>query len=553
MNMKMRLMNRMLVSSFFFLALSVGVAARENPVMMLRLRMPNTISETNWENLLSGFREYPDCCDEVWFSTGISATSLDVHRKHVEKLARAKDDLSKIGIGASVQVQMTIGHGDSMLNPDGWAAKTWSGWTGSTGVEDKFCNCPRQPAFLEYMRQVARLYAQIKPRSVWIDDDLRYDNHYPATEGSRIGCWCATCIADFSRQEGRDWTRKSLDEAMAADEALAERWKMFSISSLDNIARIVAEETAAVSPETQMGYQKTYFDSDTTVVRTILHTLARVSGKKVFYRPGGTAYYDKLHPANQIIKSMSAARYMKVLGCGDIIESWCPEVENWPRHYGSRTGQSVLLEGFAALAYGLDAVSMFVLDNGEEDIEVQKRCMLRPMHEGATVLKKYARANEGTQPVGYTAGVTNSALFDFALAGVPVLPGLGHNLCRLNDADMKCVNIYLQPSSEIQAFRQKLADKAAPPVLCCSPFVGLLIPRVATDGSIRTLGLVNCRIDEQSVLRFSLPALPARCKTAVWHELRKKPVKLKIERSGDGNAYVEVPSLGAWNAGFIEF
>ncbi|MBQ2030076.1 MAG: hypothetical protein II484_04290, partial [Bacteroidaceae bacterium] len=119
MNMKMRLMNRMLVSSFFFLALSVGVAARENPVMMLRLRMPNTISGTNWENLLSGFREYPDCCDEVWFSTGISATSLDVHRKHVEKLSRAKDDLSKIGIGASVQVQMTIGHGDSMLNPDG--------------------------------------------------------------------------------------------------------------------------------------------------------------------------------------------------------------------------------------------------------------------------------------------------------------------------------------------------------------------------------------------------------------------------------------------------
>ena len=322
MNMKMRLMNRMLVSSFFFLTLSVGVAARENPVMMLRLRMPNTISETNWRNLLSGFREYPDCCDEVWFSTGISATSLDVHRKHVEKLVRAKDDLSKIGIGASVQVQMTIGHGDSMLNPDGWAAKTWSGWTGSTGVEDKFCNCPRQPAFLEYMRQVARLYAQIKPRSVWIDDDLRYDNHYPATEGSRIGCWCTTCIADFSRQEGRDWTRKSLDEAMAADGALAERWKMFSISSLDNIARIVAEETAAVSPETQMGYQKTYFDSDTTVVRTILHTLARVSGKKVFYRPGGTAYYDKLHPANQIIKSMSAARYMKVLGCGDIIESY---------------------------------------------------------------------------------------------------------------------------------------------------------------------------------------------------------------------------------------
>lgn len=553
MSQKTSLMSRIFVSSVFCLAVSCGAAAKEGPVMMLRLRMPNTASETNWANLLSGFREYPECCDEVWFSTGISATSLDVHREHVEKLRRAKDDLRKIGIGTSVQVQMTIGHGDTVLNPDGWAAKTWTGWTGSTGVEDEFCNCPRQPAYLEYMRQMVRLYAQIKPRSMWIDDDLRYDNHYPATDGSRIGCWCATCVADFSRQEGREWTRETLDAAMASDEALAERWKMFSISSLDNIARIVAEETAAVSPETQMGFQKTFSDRDTTVVRTILHTLARVSGKKVFYRPGGAAYYDKLHPANQIIKSMGAARYMKVLGCGDIVESWCPEVENWPRHYGSRTGQSVLLEGFAALAYGLDAVSMFVLDNGEEPIDVQKRCMLRPLHEGAAVLQKYARANEGTEAVGYSAGLANSALFDFALAGVPVLPGLGRSLCRLEGADMKGPNIYSQPSSEIQAFRQKLADKAAPPVLCCSPFVGLVVPRVASDGSLRTLGLVNCRIDEQSVIRFSLPALRVGQKTAVWHELRKKPLKLRIERDAEGRAYVEVPSIGAWNAGFLEF
>ncbi|MBR5176108.1 MAG: hypothetical protein IKW89_09300 [Bacteroidales bacterium] len=524
----------------------------DSPVLALRLRMPNTISDENWTTLLSGIRENPACCDEVWFSTGISIPPMDVHRGHVERLIRAKEDLKALGIGTSVQVQMTIGHGDSFGNED-WSAKTWTGWTGSTGVEDKCCNCPRQEAYLEYIKEMTRLYAQVKPRVMWIDDDLRYDNHQPATNNSRIGCWCETCVAEFSEQEGKRWTRESLDKAMASDTGLEERWKAFSIESLDRIARIVADETMAVSPETKMGYQKTFSDKDTTVVRVILKTLAEVSGKKVSYRPGGGAYYDKYHPAEQIIKSMKAARYMRVLGCSDIVESWCPEVETWPRHYGSRTGQSVLLEGFAALAYGMDAVSLFVLDNGEEPIDVQSRQMLRPLHEGAPVLKEYARANKGTKAVGFSTDADMRALFEFGIFGIPVLPGLGDNLGLLTESELKGVNIYSQPSSEIQLFREQMAVKGKSPALCLSPFVGLVIPRVDSEGSIRTLGLINCRIDSQESIRISLPTLPSGVSSVVWRELRRDPVNLKIGLEGNGAPYVEIPGISAWNAGFIEF
>ena len=521
--------------------------------MLLRLRMPNTITDENWETLLSGIKANPNCCDEVWFSTGISIPPMDVHRSHVERLIRAKEDLEALGIGTSLQVQMTIGHGDYLGDGEDWSAKTWTGWTGSTGVEDRCCNCPRQEDYLEYIREMTRLYAQVKPRVMWIDDDLRYDNHTPATNNSRIGCWCETCISEFSKQEGRHWTRETLDKAMATDKGLEDRWTAFSLESLDQIARIIAEETRAVSPETKMGYQKTFSDRDTTVVRTILKTLSEVSGQKVSYRPGGGAYYDKNHPANQIMKSMATARYMKVLGCADIVESWCPEIETWPRHYGSRTGQSVLLEGFAALGYGLDAISMFVIDNGEEPIDVQSRVMLHPLHEGAPVLKKYARANKGTVPAGYTADVSRDVLYEFGTLGIPVLPGLGKDLGTLSGDDLKGVNVYSEPSSVLQAFRDKLDGRAGAPALCISPFIGLVIPRVDADGAIRTIGLVNCRIDSQGAIRFSLPALPAGVKTAVWRELRKEPVNLKIERDGNGSAFVEVPELSAWNAGFLEF
>lgn len=524
----------------------------DEPVMLLRLRMPNTISDENWATLLSGIRANPDCCDEVWFSTGISVPPLDVHRGHAERLIKAKEDLKALGIVTSMQVQMTIGHGDSFGNED-WSAKTWTGWTGSTGVEDKCCNCPRQEGYLEYMREMVRAYAQVKPRVMWIDDDLRYDNHKPATDNSRIGCWCEKCVSEFSEREGKRWTRESLDKAMASDKGLEERWKAFCIESLDQIARIVTEETIAVSPDTKMGYQKTFSDKDTTVVRAILKTLAEVSGKKVSYRPGGGAYYDKYHPVDQIVKSIKAARYMRVLGCSDIVESWCPEVETWPRHYGSRTGQSVLLEGFTALAYGMDAVSLFVLDNGEEPIDVQSRQMLRPLHEGAPTLKEYARANKGTSVVGFSTDADMQALFSFGILGIPVLPGLGDNLGLLTDSELKGVNIYSQPSSEIQKFREQLEAKGKSPALCLSPFIGLVIPRVDSEGALRTLGLVNCRIDSQEAIRFSLPALPSGVSSVVWRELRKDPVNLKIDRGGNGVPYVEIPSISAWSAGFIEF
>lgn len=521
--------------------------------MLLRFSMQNSNTSEAWERTYSMLKAHPECCDEVWLSTGTTVPLMQVHRDHVAVLRRAKEDLARLGIGMSLQVQMTIGHGDSMGSPTGWEGKTWSGWTGSTGVEDSYCNCPRQASFLSYMRQMARTYAEVHPRVVWIDDDLRYDNHAPATRGSRIGCWCATCLSAFSRQEGTEWHREELDKAMGEDRQLALRWKMFSIESLCRVAAVIAEEMKAASPQTCMGYQKTFWDSDTTVVRSVLQTLRDVSGKSVSYRAGGAAYYDRKHPVEQIVKSMDAARFMRVMGKPDYVASWCPEVESWPRHYGSRTAQAVLLEGFTALAYGMDAVSMYVTDRWEETPDLQARSMLAPVADGAAVLRAYARANEGTQAVGFGTEEDNHRLYEFGVLGIPVLPGLGTCLGMLSGAELKAVDPFGEPSSAVQELRSKMQLRALAPVVCQSPYVGLLIPRVSvSDGTLRTIGLLNGRIDEQQDVRIGLPSLPADVRKVVWHELRHKPVRLRVQRTEQGEAYVVVPSIAAWNAGFIE-
>ncbi len=84
----------------------------------------------------------------------------------------------------------------------------------------------------------------------------------------------------------------------------------------------------------------------------------------------------------------------------------------------------------------------------------------------------------------------------------------------------------------------------------CSPFTGLAVPRVAADGTLRTVALLNTTIDAQGPVRLTLRKMPKG--QAVWRELRREPVVLSVVRKGD-ESVVTVPSIGAWNGGYVEF
>lgn len=196
------------------------------PVMMLRLRPTNTDTDKSWNETYSIIKNNPGCCDEVWFSTGMGYLPVNWHEDKVERMTRAMEQLKEIGIGSSLQFQMTIGHGDKFGygNEHLFTEKTWRGWTGSQGVEAKFSSCPRNQEFLSYIRSVSAIYARLKPAYIWVDDDLRYDNHKPATIDSHIGCWCDDCIASFNERTGGRWTREALSGALEKDQDIERLW-----------------------------------------------------------------------------------------------------------------------------------------------------------------------------------------------------------------------------------------------------------------------------------------------------------------------------------------
>ena len=520
------------------------------PRMSLRLRMENTRTAEQWQKTLAALAANPGCCDEVWFSTGIGLPPMETHRAHVEELKRAAADLLALGITPSLQIQATLGHGDKFSALADCSAKTWGGWTGSTGVEDRLCSCPRQPGFLAYMREMAKTYAAFKPGSVWIDDDLRIDNHAPATDGSLNGCWCATCLAAFGAKEGRTWEHSALAEAVAKDAAIAARWKAFSVEAIVTVAGVIAEVFHRLSPKTTMAFQHCFNDADIDSVRAVATTLAQTSGHLVGLRPGGGSYYD-INPCEQIVKSIRAAQFRGRVADLPNVGIWCPEVESCPRAYGSRSAQSILVESFIAMAYGFNSTSLLVTDTRTETEAFVAETILKPLAAAQPVLVGFARANEGTVPAGFsTAGLSPWQIYRYAISGIPVLPGVGYDLGALTKEDL-ALDVCQVGSATVQRTRDALdALVKGVPATLESPFVGLMVPHVTASGALRTVALLNTRIDAQGPVTLRLRGVPANA-TLTWRALRCAPLPLTVTRTGDV-VRVTIPEIKAWNGGFID-
>ena len=106
-------------------------------------------------------------------------------------------------------------------------------------------------------------------------------------------------------------------------------------------------------------------------------------------------------------------------------------------------------------------------------------------------------------------------------------------------------------SDEVQKFRDALDVRAGwLPAVVKSPFAGLMQAHVDKNGALRSVALMNLRIADQGPVRILLRGVPPTWKGAVWNEMRRESLKLEIERIG-GEAYVAVPSVGAWNGGYM--
>ena len=537
-------------------AMTGGAGAAEPAMVMLRFSSAQTQSLEEWRQTAKALAANRGCCDDVWFSTGESFPGMDWHRKNLEVVRVAAEDLRKIGIRVSLQFEATIGHGDDFPTAEEKARfdKPWTGWTGPDGTECRYCSCPRQTGFLKRLAEVSELYAVIRPEIVWIDDDLRLENHWPVTGREGPGCWCDRCVADFSKLEGRTWTRPELHRAWKTDAALQDRWGDFSAGSMAEVARVIACAFRKVSPKTRLGLQTS--ENRKLLLGAVARKLKQATGEKTAVRLGGGDYYD-LSPYVQLRKSWRMVRARKELDMEDLVDNWCTEVESYPRAYGSRSVRSIALEAFSSVAWGFDTTSLFVMDRRSETDELYSRYLLKPLVTVTKFLNDYRAANAGTVPAGFTCPDADP---ERILMGLPILPGLGKSWGTVSGQQESSLgwgpvwgefrndlmtDFRRMPSAKLQSVRDRVSGNA--PLKLLSPFGGLVLPRVAADGELRTVGLIGTRLDPQEAIAIQLQTAAEK---AVWCELGAEPVELRVQATGDRRE-VTVPSIGAWGMGYL--
>ena len=400
------------------------------PFSAIRLRKPQTDSAKVWQATLAQFAKYRAGVDEVWFSTGISFPKIEEHRVNAARLASASDDLRKLGILPSLQIQATIGHGDTLTRYADNAGICWQTYVSEDGAVANRLNCFRAPGFLAYMREMARLYAAaMKPYSVWIDDDVRIIRHHPSKPSSGWGCHCAHCLDVFATKEGMHRTREQLVEGMKKDASLAARWRAFAFEGEAELVRAIADAVHAASPGTRMCIQQP--GACFSEHRALYEACHAATGLPVGMRPGAGSYFD-YDARDQIVKAYELALQMDLIGPLPFFDRWCPEIESCPRSFACRTGRGVLLEALESLAQGMNSISALVIDAGFETPEWYGDEILAPLARNAAMLKRYVATNEGAVRVGYgVRGVPTRAMLTCSLPLKPLVAGARSALARI--------------------------------------------------------------------------------------------------------------------------
>lgn len=574
--------------------LAVGAAGAAEPFAIQRYRAPQNYVPGVWEETVRGLAENPGAADDVWFSTGVGIPPLAWHEAQAKRMIAAGKDLEKLGITPSLEYQSTFGHGDSVVKSRkaDISGKTWTGWTLESGTETKSCSCPRQPAFREYIRRMSEIYGRTQVKWLWLDDDFRIGWHMTEKpEPTANGCFCATCLADYSKRTGRTWTRTTLSAALKEDAAVKADWETFAYESIAEVAAIIAKTVHAISPETRFGFQHGYFPQPLQL--KVYDALYENGGRRPLgSRPGGGAYTD-FHPFDIADKIFWEGRQMDVLGIpNEKIALVCPEVENCPRCAGTKTARGALAESMLALAIGMNSLSYFLVDPENEPQAWYADTYYRPLAAAMPKLKEFVRLSEGTLPGGLKLPQYEGVGPLIWARGLPVIAspanacgyvlGKGSRLVlastsallasaaadaqlgrcespsgRLSILDAGAYNAnWGFPFSKLQKLLSEAdwVSRGKLPVLLESPVMEILVPRVTADGTLRTLAVVNASIDVAPPAKLRLRGVPAGVKTVRWvpvsGRIAQEPCELSLACEG-ADALVTLPEIDAWAAGYL--
>lgn len=361
---------------------------------MIRLWPAHHLDDSLEMQLIEAFKKYPGSCDEVWFCVedGLDVTPEE-QAKRRDKMMKAADDVRSLGIIAGLQT-VTIGHPshltvDSDINDFGWRAMT-----GPDGSHCATQTCPRDSSFLAFQAAYHAYYSEtLQPDGIYIDDDLRITQHYPAVSI----CFCDHCIAEFNAKHSCSFTRESLVKALLDnEEGVRANWIAFSQESLAIVGGYIAKAVHEVSPDTHMGLQHVNFHNALLEGRDwnpIFDAMEEATGNVPVSRPGH-GFYNDHSPRGMIEKAYGISRQINRLNPDITLIS--PEIEGYFHKSTGKSPQSICTETMLYLGMGATSMSYAIICSGQEPISWYADNYFKALDKYHPLFKEYVAHNKGT-------------------------------------------------------------------------------------------------------------------------------------------------------------
>ena len=245
------------------------------------------------KDLLAWLQDYRDTIEEVAFFTGWTHPPLPLTtiQEEAAELTEVIPLFKALGLRAGINHLSTIGHLNENLENS--LNEPWQRLVDFDGGICQGCYCTADPHMQEYVGQCYVALAKAKPDFIWVDDDVRLESHNPV----RFACFCDRCMADFSRQSGRTWTRPSLAAAFSAGTreerlALRSQWVEHNRRYIVDLLGRVRAAVDTVNPAMPVGMMTGETSYSGYGFTRYTEALAGPRGVEVKWRPGGGFYAE---------------------------------------------------------------------------------------------------------------------------------------------------------------------------------------------------------------------------------------------------------------------
>ena len=170
----------------------------------------------------------------------------------VAAIKRAKAVFETHGLTVSLNPWIEMGHLDRLR-----VLKKGQNFTvmeDFNGKKSKFVACPMDEEWQKYYLDLYEyLIKEIKPDTIWIEDDFRLHNHAPLEYG---GCFCPKHLKAFNEKLGTNYTREEFKEKLFGDNPDKEVQRAFldvNRECMRSLAQKIGDKVRSIGLHTKIG------------------------------------------------------------------------------------------------------------------------------------------------------------------------------------------------------------------------------------------------------------------------------------------------------------